>query len=258
MLGTRVSSAKRLRAAVDEVFLRQLEQEVGRQADVEVDVARALLRLIDVQIQGQIEGLYRLFFVVLVPPLDDGVKVSVVARLLLIITQFHQELELMLGVLQLVLFDFAVDHTVQWGLVRLIVARGLLVDLIRRGEVAQHALLKRNLRIEVCVLGLKHRRLIQHLHRLGQDSFTSAAIPGEHPCHIVEQIAVLTLVETHGIDELVQFVDDLIDVVLAGQQIERVDAKALDVLPVAHKHPLNSVECLLPVTVDHVKFRLLK
>jgi hypothetical protein len=63
---------------VEQVLLRQLEEEVGTQPDVEIDVALRRLGLRDVQVQGLVEKLDGLLLVLLLPPADDGLEVGVV------------------------------------------------------------------------------------------------------------------------------------------------------------------------------------
>ena len=63
-------------------------------------------------------------------------------RLLVIFfTNLNQELKLLLSILELILLNFAVDHTIKRGLVGLIKGRSLLVHAISSVVVAKHAVL---------------------------------------------------------------------------------------------------------------------
>ena len=92
---------------MDEVLLRELQQEVCAEPDVEVDVALRGLGLRDVQIQRLVQQLDRLLLVLLVPPADDGLQVGVVGRLLVVLADLDQEVQLLSCVLQLVLLGSA-------------------------------------------------------------------------------------------------------------------------------------------------------
>ena len=46
----------------------------------------------------------------------------------------------------------------------------------------------------------------------------------------------------------------MINIVLPRQQIETVDAKTFDAMTILDEDALNSVQSLLPVTIDHVQF----
>jgi hypothetical protein len=84
----------------------------------------------------------------------------VIGSFLLTVTHFDQELQLLTGILELILLNFAVDHSVKRGLIRLIVLNGLLINLVSLLVVIQHALLEGNFSEIISILGLDRGRLI--------------------------------------------------------------------------------------------------
>ena len=72
------------------------------------------------QVKGLVEQLNGSFFVLMLSPCDDSLKVCVVTALRLRLAHLHQEVKLLLSILELILLYLAVNHAVQWGLVGLI------------------------------------------------------------------------------------------------------------------------------------------
>ena len=72
------------------------------------------------EIQGLIEKLDGLFFILLMSPANNCLKICMIRCLDLGIAYLNQELELLACVLELILLNFTVDHTIQRCLVRLI------------------------------------------------------------------------------------------------------------------------------------------
>lgn len=66
-----------------QILLGQLQKKVCTQSDVEIDIALRSLSLGDVQVQSLVEKLDGLFFVLLLSPSDDRLKVSMVGGLLI-------------------------------------------------------------------------------------------------------------------------------------------------------------------------------
>ena len=137
---------------MNQVLLRELKQKVSAQSDVEIDVALGSLRLSDVQIESLIKEFDGLLFILFLSPAQNSFKVGMVWSLLMVFTDFDQELKLLFSIFELVLLDFAVNHTVKRSLICLVQLRCLLVDLVTSIEIIDHTFLKRDLRLEVSIL----------------------------------------------------------------------------------------------------------
>ena len=79
----RLRTVNGLLPAMNQVLLCKLKQKVRAQSDVEIDIALRTLSLGDVQVQSLVEKLDGLFFVLLLSPSDDRLKVSMVGGLLI-------------------------------------------------------------------------------------------------------------------------------------------------------------------------------
>lgn len=133
------------------------------------------------QVQCLIQEFNSTILVLFLSPLNDGLEVSMIRSLLLAVTHFDQELKLLACVLKLILLDFAVNHSVKRGLVRLIILDSLLINLVGLLVIIQHALLERNLSEIIGILGLNCGGFIKHLQGLVDNGLSSAAVSGKHP-----------------------------------------------------------------------------
>ena len=63
--------------------------------------------------------------------------------------------------------------------------------------------------------------------------------------------------EFHGVNELRQFLLNVINIVLSRQKIETVNSESLNILSIFNKDFLDSFKSLLPVSINHVNLGLL-
>jgi hypothetical protein len=106
---------------MDQILLGQLQQKICAELDIKVNVACRGFGLRDVQIQGLVKQFDGLFFVLPVSPADDCFQICVIGCFNFRITNFNQKLQLLACIFQLILLDFAVNHAIQWSLIRLVV-----------------------------------------------------------------------------------------------------------------------------------------
>ena len=103
------------------VLLRQLQQEISAEPNVEVNIALRSFCLGDMKIECLIEQFNRLLLILLLSPADDGLEIGIVWSLCMVLADLHQKFKLLYRVFELVLLDLAINHTVEWGLVCFIV-----------------------------------------------------------------------------------------------------------------------------------------
>jgi len=130
---------------VDKVLLGKLHEEVGIQSNVELEVARGLLGRGDVKVKCLVKQLDCLIGVSALTPLDERLKVDQVRAFLTLaarLIDLVDELELLLCIIELVLFHSAVDHPNERSHVALVERHRLLVSLVCVGIVALNLLLK--------------------------------------------------------------------------------------------------------------------
>lgn len=216
MLWNGLVLSDRFIAAVDEVLLGQLEEEVSTQPDVEIDVALRSLCLSDMKIQGLVKKFDCSFFVVFLSPRDDGFEVGMIRGLGLLLTDLHQELKLLSCILKLVLLDLAIDHSVQWCLISLIIRGSFLVYLIGSCVLSKHALLVSDFRMEIGILWLERNSLVEHPQSPCKNDISSSAVPSKKFRHVVEKLGISSFVELHGVDKLIKFLLDIINIVFSG------------------------------------------
>lgn len=187
VLWRRLTRADWFSTTMKQILLGQLQKKVCTQSDVEVDIALRSLSLGDMQVQSLVEKLDGLFFVLLLSPSDDSFKVSMVGGLLIwILADLDEEFKLLSSILKLILFDLAVDHTVQRSLIRLIEGGGFLVDSVGGGILTKHAFLMGYLRMIVGVLGLQSYSLLEHQESLRKDGVSSSTVSSKQSRHVVE------------------------------------------------------------------------
>jgi hypothetical protein len=75
--------------AVSKVLLSQLEEEVGAEFDVEVNITLGSLSLRDVEVKSLVQLLNCLFRVVLLSPKYYSLQIGVFRSLLLLVTYLH-------------------------------------------------------------------------------------------------------------------------------------------------------------------------
>lgn len=132
----------------------ELHKKVCIKPDVEVQVVNRGLRLLNMQRQALVQKPNGLVLVTALSPLDDGLEERMLSRFPLGLADLGQELELLLRVVDLLLAHAAVNDPVQRLQVVLVVLGGPLEYLDRRVVVSQETLLRSELGVVDCILGL--------------------------------------------------------------------------------------------------------
>ena len=98
---------------MNKVLLSHLHQEIGVEPNVKVNIVDSLLRLRNVQVQASVKHADSFRLVSLEAPFDHSLQEEVICGLLAIgVPKLSQELKLVLSVIDHLLLDTAVDHTV--------------------------------------------------------------------------------------------------------------------------------------------------
>ena len=115
VLGRALRGRLGLGATVHEVLLGELHEEVSVQLDVEVKVVVRGLGLLDMQVEGSIQHSNSLDLVATNSPFELGFQEGVLRALAFVLrlANGHDEVKLLLSILELLLLDAAVDHTVK-------------------------------------------------------------------------------------------------------------------------------------------------
>lgn len=182
---------------MNKIFLGKLQQKVGAQTNVEIDITLCGFGLGNVQIEGLVKEFNGLLLVLFVPPADDCLEVCVIGSFFVVFTYFNEEFKLLTGILQLILFDLTVNHSIKWCLVCLIKRNGLLIYLICSIEIIQHTFLISNFRMVISIFRCQHHSYVKHLECLFKNGFAPSAIASEQSRHIVKQVCVTALILLH-------------------------------------------------------------
>ena len=115
MLGRTLRCRLGLGAAVDEVLLGELHEEVSVQLDVEVKVVVGGLSLLNMEVEGSIQHSNSLDLVATNAPFELSLQESMFRAFALVLRLANgdNEVKLLLSVLELLLLDAAVYHTVK-------------------------------------------------------------------------------------------------------------------------------------------------